>query len=522
MEINTVYKNPLRVAGRVAYIYPSIYNVMISSLAPDIIYSLVNNLEEVYMERFVNTKLQGPENEPRSIETGSRLRDFGLIMTTLHYEPDIVNLARILKAGGISVFRDRRKEILIAGGPVCMENPIPYSDIVDAFIIGEAEVTIPIVIEKWLEYIDNKRKFLEELSTLKYVYVPEYTDDVVEKRYVEDLDKSFYPYRQIENTMIEPVFGRGFKLEVSRGCRFWCSFCLETRVFQPYRERSVEVLKSILNKGIKYTISGKRVVIYSLSFPGSRDQIKLLEYLVREGYVASLPSLRLLGINDDLLEVIKGLGQRMLVFAPETFSHIYQRIFFKYAGLEVELVDLIKRVIGHGFNVKLYLIYGVKGEDMESVKINIRALRELARYAKSLGKNVVVSLNPLVPKPHTMFQWIGMETRERLTKILRAYKSELGGIIETRPYDMDWAIIQAQLSLSSEQLGVLIDRWADYGGGISGWKRAMYEFDIDLSYVYRGYGRDEPLPWGFIKLDKFSDKVTSREYEVYGKLIRAV
>ncbi|MEM1863339.1 MAG: radical SAM protein, partial [Desulfurococcaceae archaeon] len=299
MEINTVYKNPLRVAGRVAYIYPSIYNVMISSLAPDIIYSLVNNLEEVYMERFVNTKLQGPENEPRSIETGSRLRDFGLIMTTLHYEPDIVNLARILKAGGISVFRDRRKEILIAGGPVCMENPIPYSDIVDAFIIGEAEVTIPIVIEKWLEYIDNKRKFLEELSTLKYVYVPEYTDDVVEKRYVEDLDKSFYPYRQIENTMIEPVFGRGFKLEVSRGCRFWCSFCLETRVFQPYRERSVEVLKSILNKGIQYTISGKRVVIYSLSFPGSRDQIKLLEYLVREGYVASLPSLRLLGINDD-------------------------------------------------------------------------------------------------------------------------------------------------------------------------------------------------------------------------------
>jgi len=225
MELNTILKNPLRVKARIAYVYPSLYHVMISGLAPDIIYYYSNKREDTYIERFTCSKLTGVEPEPRSLETKSRLRDFPLILTTLHYEPDIVNLTRLLIAGGIEVFSKNRESVIIAGGPVVMENPIPYSDIIDAFVIGEVEATLNQVVDLWIEYGDSKKRFLEELAELEYVYVPGVKEgEKITRAYVSNLDEAFHPVKQVENTEVEPVYGRGFKLEASRGCPFICGF----------------------------------------------------------------------------------------------------------------------------------------------------------------------------------------------------------------------------------------------------------------------------------------------------------
>jgi Fe-S oxidoreductase len=130
MELNMIYKNPLKASSRIAFIYPSLYEVMISSLASDLIYFTLNNHPEVYAERFCNRKQAGVEEEARSIETRSPLRDFDLIVTSIHYEPDVVNLVRLLQAGGVNPFREARQTPIIAGGPVIMANPTPFSDLI--------------------------------------------------------------------------------------------------------------------------------------------------------------------------------------------------------------------------------------------------------------------------------------------------------------------------------------------------------------------------------------------------------
>jgi len=524
MEVNVIRKKLSRVRSRVAYVYPSTYNAMLSGLAPDIIYTLVNKYEDVYLERFTCKSLYGPEEEPRSLETGSKLRDFSLILTSLHFELDTVNLLRLFMAGGIEVFSSKRNEqVVVAGGPVIMENPVPYSDIIDVFVIGEAEVTLHRVVELWLEHSDNKKRFLEAVSELRYVYVPGLTSSDVVREYVRDLDSIPHPVRQVENTEVEPVYGRGFKLEVSRGCLFHCSFCIETRVFQPYRERSLGVLKAIVEEGLKYSISGKRLILYSLSFPVTRTHVGFLEYLVNEGFTASLPSLRLSHRLLESLELIKSLGQRTLTIAPESFSHLLHSVFFKYTGLVDYVVSSIKSLLDAGFDLKLYLIYGVKGLSASEIYRDVETFREIVKYAKSRGRRVSVTLNPLVPKPHTVFQWIGMPSKDVLESQLRVYRGALRGFVETRPYDVDLAVIQAQVALAPKPLGKFLALWAKHGGGLAGWRRAVKELsgEFTLDYVFSGYQFEKELPWSFIRLGDVSDRATLSQYEVVKRFLKS-
>ncbi|MEM0002266.1 MAG: radical SAM protein [Desulfurococcaceae archaeon] len=521
MEINTFRKNIFKVLSRVAYVYPSIYRVMISGLATDIIYGLLNSISEVFVERFCCSKLHGSEEEPRSLETRSPLKDFPLIITSLHYEPDIVNLARILDGGGIEVFSKRReKQVIIAGGPACMENPVPYSDVIDAFIIGEAEETLPRIIELWLEYGDSKKRFLEVIASLKYVYVPGLTTGTVVKSYPLNLDTVFYPIRQVENTEVEPIYGRGYKLEVSRGCFFWCSFCIETRIFNPYRERSLSTLKNILDNGLQYSLSGRRVIVFSLVFPVSKTHYELLEFLRNEKFVASLPSLRITPYLEKSLDAIKDLGQRTLTLAPESFSPMVHSIIAKYPGMLDYVKNVIETILKSGFDLKLYLIYGYKGLGSSELNENIAYLKELVKLAKTHGNRISVTLNPLVPKPHTMFQWTGMLNKDTLKNLLKVYKDELKKLIDARVYDIDWAIIQAQFALSPKPLGNLVFKWARYGGGLKGWRRAVRELELNYSYVFTGYNEHSDLPWDFIDLGVNVNKVLFSQFETYKKLLR--
>ncbi|MFZ8791859.1 MAG: radical SAM protein [Thermosphaera aggregans] len=500
MELNTVYKNPLKASSRIAFIYPSLYEVMISSLASDLIYFTLNNHPEVYAERFCNRKLAGVEEEARSIETRSPLRDFDLIVTSIHYEPDVVNLVRLLQAGGINPFREARQTPIIAGGPVIMANPTPFSDLVDVFIIGEVESTLDEIVEIWLQFKGDKRAFLEEVSRLSYVFVPGLTNGEVVKSYPSDLDTCSYPVRQILNTQVEPVFGRGFKLEVNRGCIFACSFCMETRVMAPYRERSFASLKKLIEEHLTYNPEERRIILYSLSFPVRKDHLRVLEFMVENKLIASHPSIRLDLISEETLELLRALRQRTLTIAPESFSLTTQRLFFKYIKPCEWFQEKIEAALDKGFNLKIYLVYGAPWERIETVMENIECLKRVIVKAREKRREVVVSLNPLIPKPHTPFQYFGMKPVEELKQIFKIYQDNLKGLVESRGYDIEWSLVQALIALSEKPLGKLIATWAEEGGGLSAFKKIAKRLDIGFARVFKGYGSDEATPWSFIRI----------------------
>ncbi|MEZ0393512.1 MAG: radical SAM protein [Desulfurococcaceae archaeon] len=517
LEHNVVLKNPSRVEVRAAYIYPSTYEAMVSTLAHDLVYSVANSLDFVYLERFHARRLRGEEEPARSLETGTPLKDFGLLLSSLHYEPDIVNLVRVLRASGVEPRRELRRQVLVIGGPVAISNPIPFSGIADAFVIGEIEATLGRVLEIYAERQDDKRSFLEELASLDYIYVPGLKDGA-RREYVRDLDSAPYPIAQIYNDEVEPAFGRGLKLEVSRGCPFRCSFCMETRLFQPYRRRSLGRLREIVERGLRH-VPYRRIVIYALSFPAVADDVRLLGELASAGLEASVPSIRLEKISGELLELLGSLGQRTLSLAPETFSPLLQRAYFKYPGMLDLVREKVEEALGAGFNVKLYLLYGLRGSSLDEAKINVEVLRGLSRVARRHGARLSVSLNPLVPKPRTPFQWIGMESPKRLRSELSFYVEELGGLVESRPLDIRWAVVQAALAMADRDLTDAIVLWAGAGGGLGGWRRALREASLDISYVFRGHDAGRELPWEKVEVDPKERDVARAQYEVVVRLL---
>uniref|UniRef100_A0A7C2BJR3 Radical SAM core domain-containing protein n=1 Tax=Thermosphaera aggregans TaxID=54254 RepID=A0A7C2BJR3_9CREN len=184
---------------------------------------------------------------------------------------------------------------------------------------------------------------------------------------------------------------------------FTCSFCMETRVMAPYRERSLALLKKLIEEHLTYEPEERRIILYSLSFPIRRDHLRILEFMVENKLIASLPSIRLDLISEEILELLKALNQKTITIAPESFSFTSQRLFFKYVKPCEWFEEKVEAVLNKGFNVKIYLIYGAPWEEMEAIAENIECLKRIIGKAKRMHRRIVVSLNPLVPKTSYTF-----------------------------------------------------------------------------------------------------------------------
>lgn len=519
-EYNVVKKKVSGKTIRLAYLYPSVYEAMVASLSSHIIYYMINSeFREAYLERACLTKRVG---SCYSLETLSPLRDFELIITSLHYELDVANMVRALYHSGLNPRSDHRDQSIIAGGPAIMSNPFPYSDIVDVAVIGEAEVTLIPIIEKWFEYRFDKKRFLEEVSELPYVYVPSVDDpdDKVYRRYTEDLDSAFYPVRQFRSVEKEHPFGEGFMLETSRGCKYWCRFCMESRLFKPYRFRSFAKLKEIIDQGMIVNDLSK-VIIYSLLFPSNTIEKQILQYIVDNGYRASIPSIRLDHLDDDLILLIKEAGQRSVTIAPESLIPSVQRFIAKYMDLDVVLSN-IYRVIHQGFDIKLYLIYGLKNESLNDIKMLVDHLRRIVSRAREANVTVKIRLNPLIPKPHTVFQWIGMIDLNRAKEALRYIRRELSGFVETRLYEVNYAWVQSSISLGDRSLSKIIIQWGLEGGDLGSWRRVLKRTGFSTKYVFEGYKFGERLPWSNIVIDEKLNKILPAEYSVWHRVFNKI
>lgn len=520
-EINTVYKHLRKNFVRIALVYPSSYEVMSSSLAIHILYYLLNETyEEVYVERFHAGKLNNFEQEARSIETNTPLSKFDLIITSLHYEPDIAKFIRLLYYSRVEPRRFLREKTVIAGGPLIIANPKPFSDFFDVMIVGEIEETICNIINTWLMYRDNKKVFLEEVSKLEYTYIPgvDERDKLIYKNYTKNLDQSYYPIKQFYSLDREPVLGKGFILETSRGCRFWCRFCLEGRIFNPYRLRSYSILKELVDKGLSVN-KLNRVIIYSLIYPSSVDEKRILEYIVDNNLKCSIPSIRIDLLDKDTIELIKNTGQKTISIAPESFNNSIQRLICKYCNLD-KIIDKIYELIEQGFDLKMYLIYGFKNEKIEDIYKNIDVIRSIAKKAREKKTKVKISINPLIPKPWTVFQWIGMIDLDKAIKILALYRRELNELVETRPLDINWSWVQASIALADEYIGKLLLEWSIEGGDLGSWRRVIKRNNYSTQYVFKGYRYGDKLPWSNIVLDPITNKLCEKEYEILKNIFR--
>ncbi len=475
----------------VALIYPNSYFIGMSSLGFQTVYRFFNQYDSVVCERVF---CEG--SDPVSIESQRPLSDFDVIAFSISYELDYFNTAQVLKSSGIPVFASDRKDhhpLIIAGGVAVIANPEPMAEIVDCFVIGEAEAILPAMVPVLLDGMESSRQeLLDELGKVPGIYVPSLGNDTIRQ-----FSNDFGDYSTGSAVLTSATeLGELYMMEIARGCARGCRFCLAGYHFRPMRYRPVEKLLEQAKQGLQYR---NRLGLVSAAISDHPQIDELVAGLREMNARFSVSSIRIKPLSGVLLKGLAESGAKTITLAPEAGSERLRRTISK--GLsESDILEALRRVSEYDFKqVKLYFMTGLPGETDD----DIVEIARLALAAKDIldcrrsGTQLTLNVTPFVPKAGTPFQWLPMATGKVLKNrfsLLRKNLNHKG--IEVKSDSIEWGLVQGALARGDSKLGQVIESMPKTS--LAAWQKALKKAEIAREFIHREIPQDTQLPWSNI------------------------
>jgi radical SAM superfamily enzyme YgiQ (UPF0313 family) len=222
------------------------------------------------------------------------------------------------------------------------------------------------------------------------------------------------------------------------------------------------------------------------------------------GYSISPASLRLDDLTPSIVRVLKDSGERTLTIAPETGSDRLRRVINKTVTND-EILDRADLIFGSGIeNLKLYYMIALPtetDEDLVAIRDLTLKIRDLmVKHGRARGQigRIVGSVNPLVPKPGTAYQWLPMERADAIDRKIKRLRGLMTGIdnVYFNIKSERHSFYQALLSLGDRRVARAIEV-AERNG--QNWRAAVADAGIDAeSYLFRDRSKDAFLPWEII------------------------
>lgn len=541
-EYNAVRKDWSAADVKVALCFPDIYEIGMPNLGLATFYSLINHREDMLAERVylpwtdMEAEMATAGIPLYSLESRHPVADFDLLAISVPYEQLYTNVLQTLHLAGLplhSEARDASMPLVIAGGHACY-NPEPLADFIDLFVVGEGEEAIVEIAERLGEMKRaglSREAQLAELARLDGVYVPRFyevdyhpdgtlagvraTHEAAQlpvlKRIVPVLPP---PVTDFIVPNIDTVHNR-VPIEIMRGCTRGCRFCHAGMVTRPVRERSVEEVVQAVEAAIAST-GYEEIALLSLSSSDYRDVVKLVtavgDRFAGRHLNISLPSLRIETSSADLMEALKDNKRGGFTFAPEAATEKMRRIINKYVP-DQEVLDTAYEVYSRGWRtIKLYFMIGHPSETLEDVQAIVDLSKAvLAEGHKIHGNkaNVNIGVSTFIPKPHTPFQWVPMDTLDQIEAKQALLKRELRGRgLRLRWNRPDETMLEGLLSRGDRRLGPVIERAWELGSKFDAWQehyrhdawqQALDENGLTFAhYTHRPRTVDEIFPWDHI------------------------
>jgi radical SAM superfamily enzyme YgiQ (UPF0313 family) len=513
---------------RIALAFPNTYWVGMSNLGFQTIYRLFNAEDEVVCERFFLPPKQeiaalAKARTPLvTLESQTPIADFDVVAFSVSFEWDYVNVLTLLRLAGIPIHsaeRSPRHPLVVIGGAVTFVNPEPLALFADVIAAGEGEALIPALRQAFGASSD-RGELLRFLGRERGFYVPSF----YQPRYAADGTIAGYdvspgvdaplPVRKAALKTTEAVdppvtsiftpdteFGSRFLVEVVRGCANLCRFCWAGYNYLPVRAFPADRIIELAAQARRYA---SRVGLVSIALCDHPEIERILARLVELGYGISPASLRLDDLTQPIVRMLRESGERSMTIAPETGSDRLRRVINKTVTND-EILDSADLIFAAGIeSLKLYYMIGLPTEtddDLTAIRDLTLQLRDrMLKHAKPRGRigSITGSVNALIPKPGTAYQWIPMEdaaVTERKMKRLRSLMAGVDNVYFNIKSERH-SYYQALLSLGDRRVAPAIVA-AERNG--QNWRAAVAETGVDADfYIFRDRSRDAWLPWDII------------------------
>ncbi|PYR56281.1 MAG: hypothetical protein DMF85_17050, partial [Acidobacteria bacterium] len=424
---------------RIALAFPNTYYVGMSNLGFQTVYRLFNEQEDVVCERVFlpgrqELQAQLASGRPlRTIESNTPVRNFDVFAFSVSFEWDYTNVVSMLRLAGMAPRADARTRhdpLVVIGGAVTFVNPEPLAAFAEVIAAGEAEALAPALAAAMRD-ADGRDDLLRRLAAERGFYVPSFYDvhyrpdgtiaayepkpgtgapTVVQKAAIKSVERLDPPATTIFTPDTE--FGSRFLIEVVRGCANLCRFCWAGYNYLPVRAFPADRILELARLARPHA---NRAGLVSIALCDHPEIERILRGLIDMGYSISPASLRLDDLTEPIVRMLHESGERSITIAPETGSDRLRRVINKTVT-NAEILERAELIFASGLeNLKLYYMIGLPTEtddDIDAIRELTAALRGIllahSRTRGHLGR-IVASVNPLIPKPGTTYQWLPME-----------------------------------------------------------------------------------------------------------------